>query len=90
MIAVWIWHGVAWQVSGNVNGQTVAANIGCLIMSAPFSSLVNIKGAEVSFYGQAASVAIPLVSCIVGYYCGYRKWDYTKYLARFVYEKKKK
>ena len=85
---------ILWKVApitdDTISPWTLAVNGLYLFMTSPFLDIVRIKGADSNIWGQLISVVVPVAACMFGYYCGYRKWDYMKYINRFVYEKKNK
>ncbi len=91
---LWILHFMAWKfipiTDQSISYVTLFINAGCLVMTAPFLDIVNMKGPDADLFGKIISITIPMISSFIGYYSGYIKWDYIKYFNKFVYEKKSK
>lgn len=89
--ASWIFYEIMWIVKPmgeNIEPVTFAATGIYLFITSPFSTLINLQGKNASLIGQILSIAIPVISCAAGYFCGYKKWDYTKYMKVIMFEKK--
>lgn len=99
IVLAWIFYALSWKyapipktvVSGSeIPIVTFWANMIYSFFTSPFWNVVNIQGSVASLPGQIISLAVPAVSCLVGYYLGYIKLDYTKYINKIMYDKKKK
>ena len=91
IIASWIFYEIMWIVKPmgeNFEPLTFAATGIYLFITSPFSTLVNLQGKDADLLGQILSVVIPVITCAAGYFCGYKKWDYTKYMKVIMFDKK--
>ena len=92
-------HSVAWKVApipevvatgADIPLGTFWANMLYSFFTAPFWIVINIQGRYASVAGRIISVTLPAMVCFAGYYLGYIKLDYTKYISKIMYDKKKK
>ena len=95
----WDFYAIAWKVAPIPEAATSQAQIPLLtftanmlysFITAPFWDLVDIKGGNASLTGQIISLVVPAAACFAGYYLGYIKVDFTKYINKLMYDKKKK
>jgi len=90
--ASWIFYEIMWVVKPigeTVEWGTFIATGLYIFITSPFSTIINVQGANASLTGQIFSIILPVVACGFGYFCGYKKWDYTKYIKVIMFEKKK-
>ncbi|MBQ7974714.1 MAG: hypothetical protein IJ300_03400 [Clostridia bacterium] len=99
VIITWIFYVIAWKaapIPETVDAQTsipvitFTANMVYSFFTSPFWNFVAVKGSTANLAGQLVSLAVPAAACFAGYYLGYIKFDYTKYINKIVYDKKKK
>ncbi len=99
VVLSWIFYVICWKiapipetvVSGTeIPVVTFWANMIYSFFTAPFWNVINIQGSNASLVGQIVSIGVPVVVCFVGYYLGYIKLDYTKYINKIMYDKTKK
>ncbi|MBP3361206.1 MAG: hypothetical protein J6N52_10160 [Clostridia bacterium] len=90
--AVWIYYFLAWKLMPM--GETFVlptfiSTVLYIFITSPFFGLVNVSGGSANIIGQICTLIIPFAACTFGYFCGYKKWDYTKYMKVLMFEKKK-
>ena len=99
IVLSWIFYVLSWRfapipqsvsASSDIPLVTFWANMVYSYFTSPFWNVINIQGSSASVAGQIISLTVPAGVCLVGYYLGYIKLDYTKYINKIVYDKKKK
>ena len=89
---MWVLYRLSWHympMHENVSIPTLIVMILYIYITSPFTFLININGEQANLIGQIISVAVPVAITFIGYYCGYKKIDLSKYTNKFVFEKKK-
>lgn len=98
IVIAWVFYVICWKIapipetvvsSSEIPVVTFWANMIYSFFTAPFWNIINIQGSDASIMGQIISLTVPGVSCLIGYYLGYIKLDYTKYINKIMYDKKK-
>ena len=99
VVLSWIFYVICWEIApipqAVVSGTEIPlatfwANMIYSFFTAPFWNVINIQGKEASLAGQIISIAVPALACFIGYYLGYIKLDYTKYINKIIYDKNNK
>ena len=67
----------------------VAVNAVSLFWFAPYQKLVPLEAGTIGTIGYVCMFTVPILSCFLGYYAGYKNFDLTEKLHKFTYEKKK-
>lgn len=91
-IVIWIYYFLSWKLMPMGESFVLPTFISTLLyiyITSPFFGLVNISGGSANIAGQICTLLIPFAACTFGYFCGYKKWDYTKYMKVIMFEKKK-
>jgi len=89
----WIFYFICWKtmpMESNFIPITTIATALYIFSTSPFFEIIQIAGAKANLVGQICAIVVPVILCVLGYYSGFVKWDYTKYLKVIMFEKKKK
>lgn len=76
--------GVIVGVSGWIN------NFICIIWTFPFTGFMTLKNGYMSLSGHLLVYLLPFAACFLGYLAGYKNYDITASISKFVYTSDKK
>ncbi len=53
----------------------------------PYNGIMGINGADIMWYSLVMMIVLPVISVLSGYCAGIKKFDFSKYISRFIYKK---
>jgi len=84
---------LAWRISGDgenfTNLRAVAVNAIYLFWFSPFIGFLGTQKGAIAPFGYIIIFVLPILSCFLGYFAGYKNFDISAKLRFLVYEKKR-